>query len=559
MVMSRRRFFALAIAGVLLLALGAPLVTRAGSEGDALVPPPQNDPLRAEMDSLFAVSSRCTSCHTRMIDAADEDVSIDAWWRSTMMANAARDPYWQASVRVETENNPHLKSVIEDKCAACHTPMAHFTARQAGDEALLLDDGLLGSAHALHPVAIDGVSCTLCHQIEPDNLGDAASFSGEFVIDRTLPPGERRAYSRFEVDKVGVRAMRMASGFVPEVGTHTASAALCATCHTLYTPFVDDTGEVAGTFPEQTPFLEWQQSVYADAVPCQTCHMPPAAGDVVTSVTGGAARSPFSKHEFAGGNAYMAGIFQAFGDELAVAASADEFAATGQRALDQLQREAATLGIEQAGLSETHLTTIVSIAPKTGHKFPSGFPSRRAWLHVTVTDAAGAVVFESGAWTPDGRIAGDAHDADPAQYEPHYTLIRSADEVQIYESVLGDVNGEVTNILLRAAGYLKDNRLLPAGFDKANAHVDTAVSGEAAADGDFAGGGDRVIYAIPLNGATGPFTLDVELLYQTISYHWAHKLDAYAETPEAARFLSYYAAQPNLPIVVARLSQEVAD
>ncbi|MCZ2096719.1 MAG: hypothetical protein LC121_10745 [Anaerolineae bacterium] len=555
--MSRRRFFVPAIAGTLLLiAAGVPLRTSAGSEGGPAVPP-QSDPLRAETDGLFSVSSGCTSCHTRMTDADGTDVSIDAWWRSTMMANAARDPYWQASVRVETENNPHLKSVIEDKCAACHTPMAHFTARQAGDEALLLDDGLLGSAHTLYPLGIDGVSCTLCHQIEPDNLGEAASFSGGYVIDTALPPGERRAYSRFEVDEAGARVMQAASGFVPEVGMHTASAALCATCHTLYTPFVDDAGEVAGTFPEQTPFLEWQQSTYADAVPCQTCHMPPAAGEVVTSITGGTPRSPFSKHEFVGGNAYLMGIFQAYGAELDVAASADEFAATEQRALDQLQREAAALAIEQAGLSETHLTAVVSIAPKTGHKFPSGFPSRRAWLHVTVTDTTGAVIFESGGWTPDGRIAGDAHDADPTQHEPHYTLIRSADEVQIYESVLGDVNGEVTNILLRAAGYLKDNRLLPAGFDKANAHADTAVLGEAASDGDFLGGGDRVIYAIPLNGATGPFTLEAELLYQTISYHWAHKLDDYAGTPEVARFLGYYEAQPNLPITVSSARVEV--
>lgn len=555
--MSRRCFFTLVVAGALLvLALGAPLETRAGSENDPPAPP-QSDPLQTETGDLFSASSRCTSCHSRMADEDGEDVSIDAWWRSTMMANAARDPYWQASVRVETERNPHLRAVIEDKCATCHTPMAHFTARHAGSETLLFDEGLLSAAHALHPLAIDGVSCTLCHQIEPDNLGEAASFSGEYAIDATLAPGERRAYSRFEVDKMGTRVMHAASGFVPEVGMHTASAELCATCHTLYTPFVDDAGEVAGTFAEQTPFLEWQQSAYAGSVPCQTCHMPPAAGAVVTSVTGGPPRSPFSKHEFVGGNAYMVGILQAFGDELDVAASADEFTATGQRALDQLQLEAAALAIEQAGLSETHLTAIVSVAPKTGHKFPTGFPSRRAWLHVTVTNAAGEVVFESGGWTPDGRIVGDAHDADPAQYEPHYTLIRSADEVQIYETVLGDVNGEVTSTLLRAAGYLKDNRLLPAGFDKASAHADTVVYGGAASDGDFLGGGDRVIYAIPLNGATGPFTLEAELLYQTISYHWAHKLDDYAGTPEVARFLGYYEAQPNLPIVVATASQEV--
>lgn len=557
--MKHRPIFALVMTAALLVAaLAVPLGRSAGTEGESSSLPRVHDDLSDAAVDLFTTAGACVSCHTQMTDVDGTDVSIDAWWASTMMANAAIDPYWQASVRFESQVNPHLKSVIEDKCATCHTPMAHFAAMQGGEETVLFDGGWLNPAHELHALAVDGVSCTLCHQIEPDNLGEPESFSGEYVIDTELPAGERPAYSRFEVDDAGRQVMQAASGYVPLVGEHTTSAELCAACHTLYTPYVDDTGEVAGTFPEQTPYLEWQQSNYSGAVPCQTCHMPPANGPVVTSITGGQPRSPFATHEFVGGNAYMMGIFQAYGDELNVAASAEQFAATEQRTLDQLQREAAALGIEQAGLSESHLTAIVSVAPKTGHKFPSGFPSRRAWLHVTLSDASGEVVFESGAWTDEGQVVGDDHDADMTQFEPHYALIRSADEVQIYESVLGDVNGEVTNTLLRAAGYLKDNRLLPAGFDKANAHEDTAVSGAAADDGDFLGGGDRVIYAIPLNGAEGPYTLEVELLYQTISFNWAHKFDSDADLPETARFREYYNERPNLPVVVASTSVEVS-
>ncbi|NLE51038.1 MAG: hypothetical protein GX613_06490 [Chloroflexi bacterium] len=557
--MKHQHFFALAIAVFLLLAaLALPMGRSSGTEGDPPGQPPEGADLPAAAIDLFTTSPVCTSCHQQMTDADGTDVSIDAWWGSTMMANAATDPYWQSSVRFETEINPHLKPVIEDKCATCHTPMAHFAALQGGEDTGLLDGGFFDPARDVHALAMDGVSCALCHQIEPDNLGSPDSFSGLYLIDADLPQNERRAYSRFEVDEAGRQVMQAASGYVPEVGHHISSAEMCATCHTLYTPYVDDAGEVAGTFPEQTPYLEWQQSSYGGAVPCQTCHMPAAQGPVVTSVTGGEPRSPFLTHEFVGGNAYMMRIFRAHSEELNVAASAEQFAATEQRALDQLQREAAALSIEQAGLSDTHLTAIVAVAPKTGHKFPTGFPSRRAWLHVTLTDAAGEVVFESGAWTEEGKVVGDDHDADPARYEPHHALIRSADEVQIYEAVLGDVNGEVTNVLLRAAGYLKDNRLLPAGFDKASAHEDTATSGAATDDGDFLGGSDRVIYAMPLNDAEGPFALEVELLYQTISYNWAHKLDAHTDMPEAARFLSYYEAQPNLPVVVASTRVEVS-
>ena len=58
-------------------------------------------PLPTERGELFSASGACAICHTRLVDAAGADVSIDAFWRSTMMANAARDPYWQAAVREE--------------------------------------------------------------------------------------------------------------------------------------------------------------------------------------------------------------------------------------------------------------------------------------------------------------------------------------------------------------------------------------------------------------------------------------------------------------------------
>src|SRR5207245_5313049 len=99
----------------------------------------------------------------------------------------------------------------------------------------------------------------------------------------------------------------------------------------------------------------------------------------------------------------------------------------------------------------------------SGHKLPTAYPSRRAWLHVVVRDGNGRVVFESGALNADGSVKGNDNDADPSKAEPHYTEIRSADEVQIYESILGDSQGRVTTGLLTAVRYLKDNRVLPRG------------------------------------------------------------------------------------------------
>ena len=81
--------------------------------------------------SLFSHSENCMACHNNLIAPSGEDVSIGATWRSTMMANSARDPYWQAGVRRETIDHPTHSAVIQDECAGCHMPMATRIARAA--------------------------------------------------------------------------------------------------------------------------------------------------------------------------------------------------------------------------------------------------------------------------------------------------------------------------------------------------------------------------------------------------------------------------------------------
>jgi hypothetical protein len=513
------------------------------------------DPLPADRNDYFAGSGGCTGCHTNMTDESGADVSIDADWRSSMMANAARDPYWLASVRVESADLPDLSAVIQDKCATCHMPMAHFTLSQGDEKSLVLDEGLLNPENALHALAMDGISCTLCHQIEPTGLGDADSFSGGYVIDPALPVGERRTYSQFVVEDELASQMKTASGFDPVLGQHITEAKLCASCHTLYTPYVDDNGQVAGEFPEQTPYFEWQASDYTETLPCQGCHMPQAVGGVITSVTGGEPRSPFFQHWFSGGNAYLMNIFRAFGEEIGVTASSAQFEDTHGYTLNQLSR-AASIALENLGVAEGRLAVNVVVTNTAGHKFPTGFPSRRAWLHFTITDGGGNVVFESGAFTDEGQIVGDDHDADPTQYEPHRKVILQPDDVQIYESIMHDINGDLTTTLLRGAGYTKDNRLLPTGFDKTSVQPEITPDDKALADDNFTDGSDRVMYSIDVSGAEGPFTVTIELLYQSISYRWVQKLQPY-DTAESTRFLGYYDAVPNLPVVVTSVTATV--
>lgn len=540
-----------AVIAAIMLAGGPGYQALAQDNPPPRTPPPDfpGEPLPTGQYALFSGSGACTNCHSTMTDESGADVSIDAFWRSTMMANAARDPYWQASVRAETLNLPQYEAVIEDKCATCHMPMARFSLAEQGDQALVLDGGLVAPENPLHTLAMDGNSCTLCHQIAAVALGEQESFSGHFAIDTQRTEGERLIFSRFGVPKNFADVMLAASGFDPVQGAHIVQAGLCATCHTLYTPYVDASEAIVGTFPEQMPFFEWLHSDYGRNNACQTCHMPQAQGGVVTSVTGGVPREPFAQHVFVGGNAYMMTIFQTFGEDMNVTASSDQFEATHARTINQLRSRAATLSVENAGVAQGRLSANVVIHTTTGHKFPTGFPSRRVWLHVTVTDGEGAVVFESGAVGDEGRIIGDDHDDDATRYEPHHKVIYRPEDVQIYQSIMVDTENNVTDILLHGAGYVKDNRLLPAGFDKTTAAPEIAVDALALEDANFVGGGDRTMYSIDVSGSPGPFTVTAELLYQSIGYQWMHKLTAY-ESEETTRFVNYYSAVPNDPVVI---------
>jgi len=510
--------------------------------------------LPASRNDLFSASGACTVCHMRMTDEAGKDVSIDSHWRASIKAQAARDPYFLASVRAEVEELPDQRSVIEDSCATCHMPMADYTEAAAGRSGAILDDGFLDPNHELHELALDGVSCTLCHQIRSGNLGASAN-SGGYVIDTQTKPGEREIFGPFAVEEVQAQIMQGASGFIPVQSTHVAQSELCATCHTLYTPIFDAAGKVVGEFPEQVPYLEWFYSDYRQGPTCQGCHMPEAQGGVKVSVTSPNLRSPFAQHTFWGGNAYILGMLQAFGEELELTASEAQLETARQGTLALLQSATATIAIENLVSGGSTISADVRLENLAGHKFPTAFPSRRAWLHVTVTDAAGAIVFESGGVAAGGAITGNDNDADPAAYEQHYQTINRPEQVQIYEAILQTPEGQVTTHVLRAGAYLKDNRLLPSGFEKAAPYADIRVYGGAFEDESFLGGGDIVTYIMPVGGGAGPYTVTAELLFQTIGFRWAENLREYSGA-EIDRFLQYYSTVPNTPVVIASASQQ---
>jgi hypothetical protein len=361
-------------------------------------------------------------------------------------------------------------------------------------------------------------------------------------------------FGPFDVDRGRASVMRSATGATPTEGAHIRQSEVCATCHTLITQAFGPKGEVVGGIPEQTPYQEWLHSDFAKERSCQSCHMPSVQMPTRIASVLGEMRDDLSRHTFLGGNFFMLRMLNRYRRELEVAALPEELEAAAHATVRQLESSTASLAIEDL---QPDLRFTVVVRNLTGHKFPTGYPSRRAWLHVAVRDAAGRVIFESGAVTPAGAIAGNANDDDALQVEPHYAEIAHADQVQIYESMMADAQGRVTTGLLQATQFVKDNRLLPRGFVKASAPRDVAVFGEAGADEDFEGERDRVRYVVPAAGQRGPFEVSVELLYQPIAFRWARNLAAY-DAPEPRRFVGYYEAMgPGSSVVVARATARV--
>ncbi|RJX29864.1 MAG: hypothetical protein C4531_10055 [Desulfurivibrio sp.] len=489
----------------------------------------------------FSGSGNCSMCHNGLLDENGDDVSIETDWSSTAMAHASRDPLWRAKVSSELARNPALAPVINEKCSRCHAPMANTEAVYHDQEIDLLG-GMLTPADAYYDAAMDGVSCTLCHQIADSlDLGTEAAFSGHYTIDTYANPLDRRIYGPY--DNVFAMPMLNMVSYTIAYSPHIKRSAVCATCHNLRTPYVDEAGNVISTpeteFPEQMTYSEWLASDYANLQSCQDCHMPRTNGVIMATrpMWLSTLRDDFATHTLIGGNNLLLDLLQNNAAELG---ATDANIPTAIQETEQMLRSAVAVAPLSSSLVNNELAFDLQVTNLTGHKLPTGIPLRRMVLHVKVVDPRGRVVFESGRINTDGSVTGLDSDVNPATYEPHYGLITSPNQVQAYEAIMGDNRGQVTCTLLSAADMLKDNRLLPAGLDKASASPDIKVAGAASLDGDFDGGGDTISFRLA-NMKSARYTVTAELVYQPLSFAFLADMDGDA-TPETTALAGMYQA-----------------
>jgi hypothetical protein len=182
----------------------------------------------------------------------------------------------------------------------------------------------------------------------------------------------------------------------------------------------------------------------------------------------------------------------------------------------------------------------VRVENLTGHKLPTAYPSRRAWLHVVLTAADGRIVFESGKLNADGSIAGNANDADPTRFSPHYPA--SPRPIRSRSSSPSSATARATSpqACSPPTQYLKDNRILPAGFDKKTASARHCGSWRSCCRSRLYRRLQHHALRHRHGGTVGPLPTDLSsFVYQPVGYRWAHNLASY-QAAEPQRFVQYY-------------------
>ena len=353
-------------------------------------------------------------------------------------------------------------------------------------------------------LARDGISCSVCHHISTQDLGTPNSYTGNFV---TGPANE--IYGPFQ--DVVTKPMQHSLGITPQYGEQITQWNVCGTCHNILLPVFNNEGEQVTSSYEQTTHLEWTNSVYApnrlEFESCQGCHMQThykgedltfKIANIESSDSAPTTerlpnpdiklkpRNPYSRHQLHGLNVFINQMFQQF--PLILGERQIDFMTgsgvvppliTGLNSmLEMAENETAVVSVDTLEkTSDGKLRAKVNVTSKVGHYLPSGVGFRRVFLEFLVHDKDDNLLWASGRTNELGAILdGTTDNVLPSEqpvkfpnapFQPHYQVITSGDQVQIYQELIKDSAGQLTTSFLRRVTKVKGNRIRPKGFDPA--------------------------------------------------------------------------------------------
>jgi hypothetical protein len=306
---------------------------------------------RTTHELVFRDPETCRPCHPDHV----------AEWEGTMHAYAEQDPLF---VAIDNIFQSDFDGQGGQFCTQCHT-VPGFLGNET--QVTMTANGFQQITPGLSAIAQHGVSCDVCHSA----VALDAPFNGQLAF---VPDGS--VHGPLD-DPMATDAHVNVESDLHKTGN------ICVGCHNTQLPIA------AAPVPLEQTANEWQMYKQSGGdKECQDCHMPSSTG---VAAVGGPTRTVHA-HTFVGTDI---ALIDGFPDE-----------STQQMLVEQMLQSSATLtdALVQDGSGVTSGMSS-STQNLAGHAIPSGVTSeRRLWLEVTVTNAGGAVVYQTGMLDANGDL-----------------------------------------------------------------------------------------------------------------------------------------------------------
>ena len=344
----------------------------------------------------FPTAQYCGHCH----QAAHQQ------WRESAHSNSNRAPWYLKNVGLL---NDEKGIEFSRHCEGCHDPiaMAAGALTQAGPKK--------------RPYDADGVTCTVCHSIQKNDLRGTGSYVlgvPAVLVDENGDPIHRKVSDIEILSHLDRHSAAVMKPFY-------RPSEFCASCHKAALPHELNDYKWQRAM---TPYDEWQNSSFAKQSPlpfymkpnvstCETCHMPREA------LTGkgdpGAKNGQLASHRWLGANSLIPAYYNY--DEQAKRIreflansvfNVDIFAIEREGADGQPDRIVAPLGTVAYSVKPGEKLTVTVVIQNKGAAH-SHVPEQRdmyeSWTAFTVKDSMGKLIGQSGDLQPSGDLDPAAH------------------------------------------------------------------------------------------------------------------------------------------------------
>lgn len=319
-----------------------------------------HDPLSMPAEATLAVgdfasAETCAGCHP---DHTTE-------WKRSVHASAMVDPVFRGLVEVRQAD---FDGAQDPFCTQCHSAI--------GTRALDIAPGF--SWDDLDDVTLEGVTCEACHKVD----AVVRTHNAGHTLD---PDGPMRGPILDPIE----------SGYHTSEGSDLLSTSeFCGSCHDVF--------EVSG-LPLERPYAEWTTSPGRnDGMTCQTCHMDTRTGP---AAVGGPDRT-LHDHSFVGVDVPLLDDWLSAEDEAALHAD-----------ISDLLTGAATVMVDAPVpvAPGGRLDVVVTLRNELpAHNLPTGSTfNRQCWLELTVVDATGRALYETGTLDENDDLRNRWSDIDP--------------------------------------------------------------------------------------------------------------------------------------------------